>query len=242
MKGLNRINKIRFNGNVKSVIVIFLIFGIVIGSYFGLQLALNNSIPFRVVESGSMCVIYDGPCDGLSHPFAPTLHKGDIIVIQRINPVDLKTNYPNSDIIVYKNPNDPTGTPIVHRIVAVQKINSSLFFQTKGDGNPSAKFPDITSDGDWDSHTIWHTGQGVTEDAIEGKVVMRIPLFGWITLLMRQNSLVLPLIIGIILLLVVVEFVVPIIKDKRKLSQSRHRFCLRGFLIKLQLLIKNYLF
>ena len=60
MKRLNRINKIRFNGNVKSVIVIFLIVGIVIGSYFGLQLALNNSIPFRVVESGSMCVIYDG--------------------------------------------------------------------------------------------------------------------------------------------------------------------------------------
>ena len=216
MKRIIKISKIRFNGNVKSAIIILLIVGIIIGSYFGLQLALNNSIPFRVVESGSMCVIYDGPCDGLSHPFASTLHKGDIIVIQRINSVELKTKYPNSDVIVYKNPNDPTGIPIVHRIVAVQKINGTLFFQTKGDGNPSAKYPDTPLNSDWDSHTIWHTGQGVTADVIEGKVVMRIPLFGWVTLLMRQNSLVLPLIIGIILLLVVVEFAVPIIKNKRE--------------------------
>ena len=129
-----------------------------------------------------------------------------------------------------------------HRIVAVQEINGTLFFQTKGDENPSAKYPDIPSAGDWDSHTIWHTGQGVTADAIEGKVVMRIPLFGWVTLLMRQNSLVLPLIIGIILLLVVVEFAVSIIKNKRELIQSSHKFYCRGFLLKIQrFLIKNYL-
>jgi signal peptidase I len=220
VKILNRLNKVRLNGNVKSAIVIFLIVGIVIGSYFGLQLVLNTSVPFRVVESGSMCVTFDGACDGWSHSFAPTLHKGDIIIIQRVSPADLKTDYPNSDIIVYKRPNDPTGTPIVHRIVAVQEINGTLYFQTKGDGNPSAKYPAIPSEGDWDSHRLWHTGQGVTGDTIEGKVVMRIPLFGWVSLLMRQNSFVLPLVIGIILLLVVLEFVIPIIKEKRKLRIS----------------------
>ena len=223
MKRLNRISRIRHNDNFKSVLVIFLIIGIVIGSYFGLQLALNTSVPFRVVESGSMCVPYDGACDGwlsLNHPFAPTLHKGDIIIIQKVNPADLKTNYPNSDIIIYKSPNDPTGTPIVHRIAAVQKINGTIYFQTKGDGNSNVKYPNLTSSADWDSNTLWHTGKGVTADAIEGKVVMRIPWFGWVTLLMRENSLVLPLVIGIILLLVVLEFVIPIIKDKRKAKET----------------------
>jgi hypothetical protein len=71
-----------------------------------------------------MCVSYGGTCDSwrsLNHPFAQTLHKGDIIIIQAVNPADLNANYPNSDIIVYKNPNGVT--PIVHRIVEKQEIN-----------------------------------------------------------------------------------------------------------------------
>ncbi len=99
------------------------------------NLVLGTGVPVRVVESGSMCVPYDGACNGWSHPFAQTLHIGDIIVIQKVNPADLNTNYPNSDIIVYENPTNPTSTPIVHRIVAVNKINGTLYFQTKGDGN-----------------------------------------------------------------------------------------------------------
>ena len=77
----------------------------------------------------------DGACDGWSHPFDHTLHIGDIIIIQKVNPADLNANYPNSDIIVYENPTDPTSTPIVHRIVATYKVNGTLYFQTKGDGN-----------------------------------------------------------------------------------------------------------
>ena len=223
---MHSISKIWHNANVKSVVAIFLIVGIVIGSYFGLQLGLNTSVPFRVVESGSMSLplnFITGPPYSLNdflltleHPFDRTLDTGDIIIIQKIDPKDLNTNYPNSDIIVYKPPTDPTGTPIVHRIVEVQEINGTLYFQTKGDGNPSVKYPAIPSESNWDSHTIWHTGQGVTNDAVEGRVVMRIPLFGWVTLFMKQNSLALPLIIGIILLLVALEFVVPIFRDRKK--------------------------
>ena len=220
---LQRLSKLRLDGNVKSVIVIFLIVGIVIGSYVSIQLVLNTSVPLRVVESGSMCVPYDGACDGwlsLNHPFAPTLHKGDIIIVQKVNSDDLKTNYPNSDIIIYKSPNDPTGTPIVHRIVAVQKINGTIFYQTKGDGNSNVKYPNLPSSADWDSNVLWHTGKGVTADSIEGKVVMRIPWFGWVTLLLKENSLALPVVIGIILLLVVLEFVIPIIKKNGKLIKT----------------------
>ena len=223
---MNNISRIRHNTHFKSVIIIFLIVGIIIGSYFGLQLGLNTSVPFRVVESGSMSLTLNfitGPPYSLSdffltleHPFDRTLDTGDIIVIQKVDPKYLNTNYPNSDIIVYKPPTDPTGTPIVHRIVEVQEINGTLYFQTKGDGNPSVKYPTFPSENNWDSHTIWNTGKGVTTEAIEGRVIMRIPLLGWVTLLMKQNSLALPLIIGIILLLVVLEFVVPIVREKIK--------------------------
>ena len=47
-----------------------------------------------------------------------------------------------------------------------------------------------------------------------GKVVMRIPYFGWVTLFLRNNSWGLPVVVGLILLLVVLEFVIPIIRGK----------------------------
>lgn len=48
-----------------------------------------------------------------------------------------------------------------------------------------------------------------------GKVVMRIPYFGWVTLFLRNNPWGLPVIIGLILLLVVLEFVIPIVRGKK---------------------------
>jgi hypothetical protein len=161
-----------------------------------------------------MCVPYDGACDGWSHPFDNTLHVGDIIVIQQINPADLNANYPNSDIIVYENPTDPTATPIVHRIVETYTVNETLYFQTKGDGN-GGKWPEKPSPQEYDSRSLWSSGQGVPQNLVIGKVVMRIPWFGWITLFLRNNPLGLPVVIGLILLLVVLEFIIPIIKSKR---------------------------
>ena len=80
------IRRIRRNEYIKSAIVIAVIIAIVLGVFFGFQLVLGTSVPVRVVESGSMCVPYDGACDGWSHPFAQTLHIGDIIIIQKVNP------------------------------------------------------------------------------------------------------------------------------------------------------------
>jgi signal peptidase I len=160
-----------------------------------------------------MCIPYDGACDGWSHPFDHTLHVGDIIVIQQVNPADLNVNYPNSDIIVYENPTNPTATPIVHRIVQRYEVNGTFYFQTKGDGN-GGRWPEIPSPGEYDSNTLWHTGQGVPQNLVIGKVVMRIPYFGWVTLFLRNNPWGLPVVIGLILLLVVIEFIIPIFKEK----------------------------
>lgn len=208
------------NEYVKSAVVIGLIVAVVLGFFFGLQFALGTPVPVRVVESGSMCIPYDGACDGWSHPFAQTLHVGDIIVIQQVNPADLNVNYPNSDIIVYENPSDPSATPIVHRIVGKYALNGTLYFQTKGDGNGD-KWPATPSPQEYDSRTLWsNNGQGVPQNLVIGRVVMRIPYFGWVTLFLRNNPWGLPVIIGLILLLVVIEFIIPIIRKNSKLEQE----------------------
>ena len=207
--------KIRRNEYFKSAIVILLVVAVVLGIFFGVQFALGTSVPVRVVESGSMCVPYDGLCNGWSHPFEHTLHVGDIILIQKINPAEINANYPNSDIIVYENPNDPTSTPIVHRVVQTYKINGTLYFQTKGDGNSGDKWPNPVSSQEYDSRTLWSSGQGVPQDLVIGKVVMRIPYFGWVTLFLRNNPWGLPVVIALIFLLVFLEFVIPIIRGKK---------------------------
>jgi signal peptidase I len=211
---LSLATRIRRNEYIKSAIVIAIIVGLVLGFFFGLQLVLGTGVPVRVVESGSMCVPFDGACDGWSHPFDRTLHVGDIIIIQQINPADLNTNYPNSDIIVYENPTDLTATPIVHRIVVTYEVNGTLYFQTKGDGNGD-KWPTIPLPQEYDSRTLWSSGQGVPQDLVIGKVIMRIPYFGWVTLFLRNNQWGLPVIIGLIMLLVIIEFIIPIIRGNK---------------------------
>ncbi|MCW3998609.1 MAG: S26 family signal peptidase [Candidatus Bathyarchaeota archaeon] len=212
------------NEYVKTAVSISLVAAVILAFFFGLGLALGNSVPLRVVESGSMCTMQGG-CDGFSHPFDQTLHVGDIIVIQSVDPAELNADYPNSDIIVYQKPvggANSEATPIVHRIVAkYQDEEGTWFFQTKGDGNgdtwPSP--PDVSQ---YDSHTLWTTGQGVSEDLVLGKVVMRIPYFGWVTLIMKSNSWMLPLIVVLIMLLIIVEFAAPVLRRKKAVAEQQN--------------------
>lgn len=208
------LKKLLKNDYFKTVMAIVLIVFIIVGFFFGMTLVLGSAVPIRVVESGSMCVPFDGGCDGWSHPFDHTLHVGDIIVIQQVNPVDLKANYPDSDVIVYRNPNGVT--PIVHRIVAKQEINGTLYFKTKGDGNGPLTWPDVPN-----YYDNIPDARGVPQNLIEGKVILRVPWFGWITLFMRGNPWALPLIIAIIILLVVIEFVLPVVKEKKRKTEQQ---------------------
>jgi signal peptidase I len=210
------LRKLSKNNYFKTLVTIALIVTITAGFFLSIQLSLGTSAPLRVVESGSMCVPYDGACEGwlsLDHSFAQTLHKGDIIIIQAVNPADLSANYPNSDIIVYRNPNGVT--PIVHRIVDKQEMDGKLYFKTKGDGNGPVTWPAIPNYYDNIPDT-----KGVPQNLIEGKVILRIPWFGWITLLMKGNSWALPVVIGLILLLLIIEFILPVNKEKRKTAQQ----------------------
>ncbi len=198
----------------ESAAAIGLIVIVVLGIFVGLSFALHAEVPLRVVESGSMCIQNGAFCDGWSHAFSQTLHVGDIIIIEGVNAEDISADYPNSDIIVYKNPTNPTATPIVHRVVAKYQIDGVWYFQTKGDGN-GTPYPADVSSNEYDSNTLWHTSQGVPENLVLGKVIMRIPYFGHITLFLRNNSWGLPLIITLIVILLLIEFIWPFIKRRR---------------------------
>ena len=207
------IKKVWKNDYFKTAVAIGLIVAIVLGFFFGLQLVLNTPYPALTVESGSMCIPYDGRCDGWSHPFDRTLHVGDILIVQGVNPKDLNANYPNSDIIVYRD--TLNNKLIVHRIAAVQEINGMLYFKTKGDANGPTLWPNVPN-----YYDDIPDARGVPQDLVVGKVVMRIPWFGHITLFMRNNPWGLPLVIALILLLVIIEFIIPVIREKRRPEQQ----------------------
>ncbi len=205
----------------KTVIAIVLIVVVVFGLFFGLEFGLHTSYPALTVVSGSMSIPYDAVDYNflltLATPFDRTLSVGDIIIIQGVNPNDLNTNYPNSDIIVFHDPND-TATLIVHRIVSAQTYNGQLYFITKGDGNgnPWPQKPQYGYD-EWDSNNP----PGVPASMVVGKVVMRIPWFGWITIFVRDDQWGLPAIITIIMLVAVLEFVLPALRGKKPQQDSQ---------------------
>ncbi len=200
------------NDYFQTAVIIGLIVAVVLGFFYGSQLVLNTPYPTLTVETGSMCIPFDGLCDGWSHPFARTLHVGDLLIVQGVNAAELNTNYPDSDIIVFHEPGN-SDRLIVHRIAAVQEVNGKLYFQTKGDGNGGTNYrwPTIPPVSEYDP---WPGGQGISQDLIVGKVIGRVPWVGLVTLFMRQNPLGLPIVVALILLLLVLEFVLPNLKKK----------------------------
>ena len=218
------IKRLRKNENFQTLFVIALIAAVVFSLWFGAQAILNTRItPVLAVTSGSMCITYGGACDGwlsVTHPFDRTLHTGDLIIIQSVDPKTLNTNYPNSDIIVYQDPRYPTdpNQKIVHRIVGTTEINSTLYFYTKGDGNPLTKWPNALSTGEYDP---WSP---VSADLIYGKVVMRIPWIGHLPIFIQDlsrdlgfnASYIIIIVVAIaIVLLVVAEFIAPLRKRRQ---------------------------
>jgi signal peptidase I len=201
---MENLKKLWKNGNFQTLLSIVLIILIVAGIWFGTQAVLDTPYPVLAVTSGSMCIPYDAACTGWDHPFARTLHTGDLIIVQGVNPADLNGNYPNSDIIVYHNPRNPDEL-IVHRIVSEENRNGTLYFTTEGDGNGNLKWPNTPDDND-----PWCP---FSQDLVVGKVVMRIPWLGHVVLFMRSKYGV-PVVIAIALLLIILEFAIPMMRRK----------------------------
>lgn len=219
--------KLRKNEYFQTGLVILLIVVVVFGFWFGSQVILNTKIPPALaVVSGSMCVPYGGACNGWlswDHPFERTLHKGDLIIIQGVDPKTLSADYPNSDIIVYQDPRylDDPDQKIVHRIVKIEDRNGTLWFYTKGDGNPPMDWPNPLGEGDYD--TYWNP---FPQDLIYGKVIMRIPWLGHIAIFMREqfggsSGFIIPIVIILVVLLVIVEFIVPLLRHRKPAVEEK---------------------
>ncbi len=212
------IKKILKNSTFQTAVVLLIVAIIVVGFYLA-----ERQGYIVVVPSGSMCIPKNGACDGWTHPFDRTLHVGDILFVLPVNPKDLNDNYPDSDIIVFQNPVDPSEL-IVHRIINETQVSGQYYFSTKGDGNGNKwpETPKMALDS-WDSSSP----PGVSQNLVVGKVVMRIPWIGHLTLFMQSGdsgaagNIVIPIIVVLIILIVVVEIVWPLINKNRAPNQPR---------------------
>jgi len=190
-----RLKQIWENEYFKTAVMIMVIIVIVFGFWYGSQLVLNTQYPALAVASGSMCTLPGSYCDGWFHPFETTLHIGDLIIVQGINPEEINAApYPDGDIIVFHQP-QAGGELIVHRAIEKQVINGKIFFRTKGDGNAG---PDSSM---------------VPEDNVVGRVVLRVPWVGHIALFLRNSSGIF-IILFFIIILVIIEFIIPVFTGK----------------------------
>lgn len=204
------------NEYIQTAVIIGLIVLIVLGFWFGVQMLLNTPYPALAVITGSMCIPQDAQCDGYTHPFARTLHIGDLIIIQGVNPSDLNATYPYSDIIVFHKPTDPDEL-IVHRIAAKEVgEDGTIYFYTKGDGNPTNRWPNPIQQSEYDS---WGK---VSADLVVGKVIMRIPWVGHAILFMH-DSVGLPIIIALMVILVFIEFILPLLRKKAPVAEPEQQ-------------------
>jgi signal peptidase I len=191
-----RLRQLWKNEYFQTAIMILLIVIVVFGFWFGLRLALNTDYPMLAVASGSMCTLEPNQCDGWSHPFARTLHTGDLIIIQGVNASDIHPGpYPNGDIVVFRL-SSQSDQLIVHRAIAETTVDGKISFVTQGDAN-SAPGP----------------GSPTPAENVIGKVVLRIPWIGHLALLMRDQSGVY-LILALIIIIIAVELVLSLIGRK----------------------------
>lgn len=112
-----------------------------------LVLVLRTERPLHTPISGSML---------------PTLKIGDLLIIQGgLRAGDIYANPGDGDIIIFRDPRNPSGIPIVHRAIEKYQEGEEWYFRTQGDNNPH---PDS-----------WP----VPEDYLLGRVIVAVPLLGY---------------------------------------------------------------
>jgi signal peptidase I len=96
-----------------------------------------------------------------SGSMSPVFNTGDVVVISKVSAGAIK----QGDVIEYRKEDK---TNVIHRVIAVNKINGAASFITKGDANNAAD------------------ALPVDPQNVEGKVVMVVPKIGWISVGIRQ--------------------------------------------------------
>jgi hypothetical protein len=207
----------------KILNVLVLLAAIVIGFlgfWFGLKAILNTEYPILPVSTSNMCV-FQSNCDSLAHPFEPTLHVGDLVVVQGVDARDVGFTYPNSDIVLFHSPKSDyydSGGLVITRVVAKEERNGIVFFRTKGDGVGGHTWPEISNVSEcdrWNDYRENYTWNDmISEKLLVGKVVFRIPWIGYIALFVQNPSGILVIIVLMIIILIA-KFAIPTSKSKK---------------------------
>jgi signal peptidase I len=187
-----RLNLLWKNEYLRTAIMVLLIVGVVFGFWYGSRWALKTDYPMLAVASGSMSLPKEVIDDGWSRPFAPTLHTGDLIIVQGVKPEDIfaapfTESGRSGDILVFRVPG--SNELIVHRAVGkIVEPNGMIEFITQGDHNdePGPYSP-------------------TPAENVVGKVIMRIPWVGHLALFMHDSTAVL-LIVVLIIAVIAIEF------------------------------------
>ena len=180
--------------------MILIIVIVVLGFWYGLRVGLNTDYPVLAVASGSMSWPQGVPDPGWASPFSRSLHTGDLIIVEGVNPQDVyaapfSENGRSGDILVFHGGNDEL---IVHRAIDKTVVNGQVIsFTTKGDNNdvPGPYSPTPAAN-------------------VVGRVVMRIPWLGYIALDLRTSTGIIVVII-LIIGFIIVETVVSEVGQKR---------------------------
>ena len=206
------------NEYFQTAVMILLILVVVFGLWYGSQFVLNTPYPALAVASGSMCRVEGALCDGWSHPFSETLHKGDLIIVQGVDPKSLTVG----TIIVFHKPltsSSDVDELIVHRIYSIENNTSNglVYFETKGDANPSPDPFDFDYRG---VNYTWH--EKISERLVVGRVIMRVPWVGHVALSMR-NSFGIFLIALLIIVIIILEFIIPAVTHREGKPEEEKR-------------------
>lgn len=128
------------------------------GNFIGNSLGLQGSFETWWQQSGAW---YEGrnitKQEAKSWPLRTGLEKGDIVVVMGYGKPKI------GDIIVFEA---NQAHPVIHRVINKSVINGKTVYSTKGDNNPDQLYSE----------------KQISEEAIIGKAVIRIPKLGWLKL------------------------------------------------------------
>lgn len=126
-----------------------------------------------------------------SDSMSPTFRTGTLLLIKQVDPQSIQAG----DIITFRTNND--SLPTTHRVVEILEDNSTLKFVTRGDAN---NMNDPTP---------------VDESNILGKVVLYIPLLGYVMGFIRTKQGIITVII-IPAFILMVSQIIELIKYRKK--------------------------
>ena len=157
-----KFKNLRKNGIFATLLLLLVILIANFAIQGALTLILKTDRPLHTPISGSM---------------EPTLNIGDLLIVQGgVTGESVYAHPGDGDIIIYHDPRDYNGIPIVHRAVDKYEVDSVWYIVTKGDNNPTV------DDWRWYGFPVGgnYSVAGHPESYIVGKVIFKIPYLGYI--------------------------------------------------------------